>query len=201
MEGLVRSIRLSPTAAESHVCRRVAGADVSTQPFRAKFKAADSSLSEKVPSFPSLCTFSQRNSVIRYTMGFGDVVQMVAPVLAPLHLLAFSTLLGTELYQTFVITKVCYNALPRSAFTTLQKHIFPLYFQGQTALLVVVAATVPPHGPVSFVGSRFDWVPLLIAGVTAGLNFMLYGPRTRQAMIDRIHQGKCQRRVPSQQSG
>ncbi|KAI1100827.1 hypothetical protein F4804DRAFT_344434 [Jackrogersella minutella] len=111
-----------------------------------------------------------------------------ASFLAPLHLLSYSTLLGTELYQSFVMVKVCHQALPRSAFTTLQKRVFPIYFCGQTVLLLLTAATIPPYGPLTLQASKSNWMPFTIAGVTALLNLMIYGPRTRQIMIDRIHQ-------------
>ncbi|KAL0933311.1 uncharacterized protein CTRU02_212274 [Colletotrichum truncatum] len=109
--------------------------------------------------------------------------------LAPYHIISYATLLGTTLFQTFVNTKVCHSALPKSAFTTLQKRIFPIYFRCQTFLLVLTALTFPPGGPASLVKEKRDWIPFAIAGVTAVLNLLVYGPRTRQAMIDRIHQG------------
>ncbi|SPQ26472.1 3bfbf0cb-2ea7-4c18-931f-236460dde96c [Thermothielavioides terrestris] len=97
-----------------------------------------------------------------------NIASAVFGSLAPFHLLLYSTLLGTELYQTFVNTKVCYVTLPRSAFTTLQKRIFPIYFRSQS--------------------KRADWVPFAVAGVTALLNCLVYGPRTQKAMVDCIHQ-------------
>jgi hypothetical protein len=112
-----------------------------------------------------------------------------ASVLPPLHLFAYSTLLGTELYQTFVMTKVAYQALPRSAFTTLQKRVFPIYFQGQSLLVFIVAITFPPHGPVSMIERKSNWIPFAVAGVTAGLNLVVYGPRTKDLMVERAHQG------------
>ncbi|KAH8727740.1 hypothetical protein GQ44DRAFT_702898 [Phaeosphaeriaceae sp. PMI808] len=111
-----------------------------------------------------------------------------ASILAPLHLLSYSTFLGTELYQTFVMTKVSYNALPRSTFTTLQKQVFPIYFQGQSLLLVLVALTTPPYGPSSLLFAKQDWISFLIAGVSAGLNLLKFGPRTKDLMIERVHQ-------------
>ncbi|KAH6865197.1 hypothetical protein BKA58DRAFT_322228 [Alternaria rosae] len=120
----------------------------------------------------------------------------VAAVLPPVHLLAYSTLLGTELYQTFVMTKVSYQALPRSAFTTLQKRVFPIYFQSQSILLLIVAATCPPQGALSLLAEKSDWIAFAIAGVTAGLNLVKFGPRTKDLMIERVHQatrdGKAQ---------
>lgn len=114
---------------------------------------------------------------------------IVPAILAPVHLLAFSTLLGTELYQSFVMTKLAYQALPRSAFTSLQKSVFPVYFRSQSLLLILFAATVPPYGPISMIKDKGNLISLSIAGVTAGLNLLIYGPRTKNLMIERIHQG------------
>ncbi|KAF2113982.1 hypothetical protein BDV96DRAFT_577388 [Lophiotrema nucula] len=111
-----------------------------------------------------------------------------ASILAPLHILAYSALLGTELYQSFIMTKIAHQALPRSAFTTLQKRIFPIYFRIQSLLLIVTAITYPSRGPLSLFQQKQDWIPWLVAGLTASLNLFIYGPRTRQIMIDRIHQ-------------
>ncbi|KAI8957425.1 hypothetical protein F5Y11DRAFT_339731 [Daldinia sp. FL1419] len=121
-------------------------------------------------------------------MAFSQPAFSPAIFLAPMHLLSYSALLGMELYQSFVMTKVCYQELPRSAFTTLQKRIFPLYFRAQTLLLLLTAATIPPYGPITLQSSKGNWTPFAVAGATAILNFTVYGPRTRQIMIDRIHQ-------------
>ncbi|KAK3682796.1 hypothetical protein B0T22DRAFT_539791 [Podospora appendiculata] len=115
-------------------------------------------------------------------------LSLTTTLLPPLHLLFYSTLLGAELYQTFVMTKVCYTALPKSAFTTLQKRVFPLYFQGQSLLLFLAAATCPPYGLVSVARHKTHWIPFAVAGVTAVLNLVVYEPRTRRAMVDRVHQ-------------
>jgi hypothetical protein len=112
--------------------------------------------------------------------------------LAPYHLLSYGTLLGTTLYQTFVVTKVCYQALPMSAFTTLQKRVFPLYFQIHTSLLILTALTLPPYGPVSLIQKKKDWMPLAFATTMAMFNLVKWGPRTQTAMIDRTHQGACE---------
>jgi hypothetical protein len=118
-----------------------------------------------------------------------DTVFAFLPGLAPFHLFAFSTLLGTQLYQSFVMTKVCFQALPRPAFTTLQKRIFPIYFRGQSLLLVLTAVTFPARSLLSLAQHKGNWVPFVVAGVTAALNLVVYGPRTQQVMIERIHQG------------
>ena len=135
-------------------------------------------------------------------------LQSLSPLidLASYHLIIYGTLLGTELYQvsissmqikasltcdtkSFVMTKVCYNALPMSAFTTLQKRVFPVYFRGQTLLLLFTALTHPPYGPISLATSIWDLIPLAFGGAMAALNLMVWGPRAQTAMIERIHQG------------
>lgn len=108
---------------------------------------------------------------------------------SPVHLLSFSTLLGTQLYQTFIITKICYKMLPRPAFIRLQSNLFPAYFRIQTSLVLLTAVTFPPSGPLSLT-SQHGWIPLAMAGTTAALNLMVYGPRTNRAMLDLRDQGK-----------
>ncbi|EFQ31016.1 uncharacterized protein GLRG_06160 [Colletotrichum graminicola M1.001] len=104
------------------------------------------------------------------------------------HVIPYATLLGTSLFQTFVNTKSCHSELPRSAFTTLQKRLFPVYFRCQAVLLVLTAITFPPYGPSSLLLEKRDWAPLAIVGLTTVANLFIYGPKTRQAMIDRVHQ-------------
>lgn len=119
-------------------------------------------------------------------------LQSLSPLigLASYHMIIYGTLLGTELYQSFVMTKVCYNALPMSAFTTLQKRVFPVYFRGQTLLLVLTALTHPPYGPVSLAATLWDLIPLAFGGAMAALNLMVWGPRAQTAMTERIHQSR-----------
>jgi hypothetical protein len=89
------------------------------------------------------------------------------------------------------MTKVCYRALPMSAFTQLQKRVFPVYFQAQTILIVLTAVTHPPHSLVSLVSRWYEAVPLGLTTAMAVLNLFIFGPRTSKAMMDRVHQGEC----------
>jgi hypothetical protein len=114
----------------------------------------------------------------------------MAAILAPLHLLSFSTLLGSQLYQTFIVTKVAFKRLPRTPYVNFQKHIFPIFFRGQALLLFLTAVTLPPYGPLSLIEHKSDWVPFAVSGVISGLNVMVFGPRTRKLMLDRVEQGK-----------
>ncbi|KAF4981308.1 hypothetical protein FDECE_17710 [Fusarium decemcellulare] len=117
------------------------------------------------------------------------LLQYILASLAPIHLLSFSTLLGSQLYQTFIVTKVAFKHLPRNPYINFQKRIFPIYFNGQALLLLLTAVTFPPYGPVSMVESKADWIPFTVAGVVSALNLLVFGPRTRKLMLDRAEQG------------
>ncbi|OIW22566.1 hypothetical protein CONLIGDRAFT_587083 [Coniochaeta ligniaria NRRL 30616] len=117
-------------------------------------------------------------------MGFQDVVSAAAN-LAPYHLLSYSTLIGMSIFQSFTVVKTAHRVLPRPAFTTLQARLFPIYFQLQTLYFFLTAATFPPYGPVSLIKDGTSAALFSVAGTGVLLNFFVYGPRTRQAMIDR----------------
>lgn len=73
-------------------------------------------------------------------------------------------------------------------FMQLQKNVFPVYFSAQAALVTLTAATYPPAGILSLVKSReiaSVHLPLAINLATAGLNAMVYGPRTSNLMMER----------------
>jgi hypothetical protein len=108
---------------------------------------------------------------------------------APYHLLSYSTLLGMSVYQSFTVVKTAHRVLGRPAFITLQGRLFPIYFQLQTFYLLLTAATFPPYGPLSLVKDGPSAVLFSVAGVGTLLNFFIYGPKTRQAMIDGYGKG------------
>ncbi|KAM0350240.1 hypothetical protein ACHAPU_003406 [Fusarium lateritium] len=122
---------------------------------------------------------------------------IVTAILAPLHLLSFSTLLGSQLYQTFIITKVSFKHLPRAPYVNFQKQIFPIFFQGQAILLFLSAVTLPPHGPLSLIQLKSDWIPFAVSGVVSCLNVIVFGPRTRKLMLDRVEQGAVDAKTAS----
>jgi hypothetical protein len=116
---------------------------------------------------------------------------------APCHLLCFSGLLGTQLYQSFFVTGVAYRTLPRKEFVRFQSRIFPVYFRLQSLLLLLTALTFPPLGPLSLIENRLDWIPFALSTVPAGLCLALYGPRTRSIMLERSQQqGESAIRTP-----
>lgn len=109
-----------------------------------------------------------------------------------LHLLSYGTLIGTEIYQTFFMTKICFQALPMSAFTTLQKRVFPVYFQIQLGLVVATIISYPSNRFLSILHNPADLSILASAAALSALNLFKYGPRTSAVMVERIHQGLSQ---------
>ncbi|KAJ5512109.1 hypothetical protein N7463_001661 [Penicillium fimorum] len=105
--------------------------------------------------------------------------------LLPYHLFSYGALLGTELYQSFINTKICYQALPMKEFIVLQKRLFPIYFGAQVGLTALTAATHPPYSILSLVQDPWSVAPLAFAGLTGCLNWFVYGPRTTTAMLVR----------------
>jgi len=122
---------------------------------------------------------------------------LATTILPPFHLLLYSTLLGTQLYQSFIVTKIAHGALPIPSFTSLQKRLFPAYFR-TTALLALGTVVTWPNWKT---GEVFRWklpfkegkgweVGLLGAMVVmAGINWAWLGEAVRGVMIERIHQG------------
>lgn len=104
-----------------------------------------------------------------------------------------------DFHQSFVMTKVCYTALPMSSFTTLQRKVFPVYFRLQSILLIVTALTYPPTSLLALYKAPVDAGLLAFASATALANLAKYGPATSTAMVERIHQGK--RSGPLQRNG
>ncbi|KAK4676545.1 hypothetical protein QC764_401420 [Podospora pseudoanserina] len=108
--------------------------------------------------------------------------------LPPLHLLCFSFLLGATLYQSFIMTKISYRALPKAAFRSLQKQAWPFYFRSQSLLVVITAVTIPRDDLVPFEASLMSWVPHAVAFTSAMLNTFIFEPATRKAMVQVTHQ-------------
>ncbi|KKZ61707.1 hypothetical protein EMCG_03736 [[Emmonsia] crescens] len=121
--------------------------------------------------------------------------------LAPFHLLSYGTLLGAQVYQTFVGGIIAFKTLPRPQFSTLQASIFPVYFSIQTALPLVVAITYPGvktfmgRGPSSLSGVLAEdqrtttLLPLLTMFLAGLTNRLVLGPMTAKIMRQKNHQG------------
>ncbi|KAJ5182496.1 hypothetical protein N7492_000112 [Penicillium capsulatum] len=105
--------------------------------------------------------------------------------LLPYHLLSYGALLGTELFQSFVNTKICFQALPMREFIGLQKRIFPVYFGCQVGLAALTAATRPPYSVLSLGQDAWGTTSLVVVLVTGTLNWFVFGPRTTTASFVR----------------
>lgn len=123
------------------------------------------------------------------------------------HILTYGTLLGSNLFQTFLGGPVAYKALPRPSFSSLQQAIFPPYFTFQAALPVLLAITWPGEKVAQVGGAEISqnagfWgvfsenslltagVPVAIMFATSAANLLVFGPATTKVMRERKHQGK-----------
>ncbi|MCJ1314221.1 hypothetical protein MMC25_007901 [Agyrium rufum] len=115
---------------------------------------------------------------------------------APYHVLAYGTLLGVEVWQSFVGGIVAYKALPRPQFATLQTALFPIYFGMQTALPILLALTYPgtrtaasgPTGVLAEENRLTVLAPLGLILSSSFANMALIGPQTTKIMRERKHQ-------------
>ncbi|KAI0180971.1 hypothetical protein GGR52DRAFT_567222 [Hypoxylon sp. FL1284] len=62
---------------------------------------------------------------------------------APYHILSYGTLLGTQVFHTFVNSVSSFKVLERPQFAILQRALFPTYFGIQAAAPVLLAITYP----------------------------------------------------------
>ena len=86
------------------------------------------------------------------------------------------------------MTKLCYRHLPMQHFTHLQQYVFPVYFSAQAGLVLLTAATLPPSGVFTLLKLQNVWsvqLPLAVNLGMAGLNAVVYGPRTSTIMMER----------------
>ena len=123
------------------------------------------------------------------------------------QILTYGTLLGSNLFQTFLAGPLAYKALPKAQFSTLQQAIFPPFFALQTALPVVLALTWPGERVASLgngeARSQSGWrgivqggngwdllLPIAVMFGTNLLNLVVLGPATTKVMKERRHQGE-----------
>ncbi|KAK7531675.1 uncharacterized protein J3D65DRAFT_578290 [Phyllosticta citribraziliensis] len=111
---------------------------------------------------------------------------------APYHLLAYGTLLGSTLFQSFIGGVVAFRVLPRPQFASLQSKIFPVYFTLQTLIPAALYLTQPSSLSNASLSptSTFNTATNLTIAMAAGglLNLVLVGPQTTAVMKERKHQ-------------
>ncbi|KAL3474172.1 hypothetical protein BJX99DRAFT_271847 [Aspergillus californicus] len=113
----------------------------------------------------------------------------------PFHILSYGSLLGVQIYQSFVSGIIAFRVLPRPQFAALQAKTFPTYFAIQTALPVVVALTASradqPLGISGLLESENQFktlLPMAAAFITGLVNFAILRPMTINTMRERKHQ-------------
>lgn len=114
---------------------------------------------------------------------------------------SYGTLLGVEVFQSFIGGIVAYRTLPRAQFSSLQQAIFPIYFSLQTAVPVVLALTLPGsdavfnpiRGGLSGLLAEDNrssiLLPLTTIFATSLMNLGIFGPATTRILRERKHQG------------
>ncbi|KAF7846400.1 hypothetical protein BT93_L4461 [Corymbia citriodora subsp. variegata] len=119
---------------------------------------------------------------------------------APYHIISYGTLLGSEIFQSFIAGIVAFKALPRAQFATLQSALFPIYFAMQTALPIALMFTFPAESTaIGRTSSSLSGVlepnhrmnvlvPLAVTSLTGLANAVVIGPATTKCMKDRKHQ-------------
>lgn len=152
-----------------------------------------------MPDLSSLTSLAPYH-ILRYSPGHFDATIHIGEIIANSR--SYGTLLGTEVFQSFIAGVQAYRVLPRPQFATLQSALFPIYFSMQTALPIVMAITYP--GERSAVGNtniglsgvlaevnRFGvLLPLVTIFATSAANLAIIGPATTKCMRERKHQGK-----------
>jgi hypothetical protein len=154
-------------------------------------------LTDKLPSLNSKAHFD--TTIMPSTASFSDPKVY--------HILTYGTLLGSNLFQTFLGGPLAFKALPRPQFSTLQQAIFPPYFTFQAALPVLLALTWPGDkiaqvGAKAITQNTGFWgifsdnsfwtagIPVAIMFATSAANLFVFGPATTKVMKERKHQGK-----------
>ncbi|KAM0820575.1 hypothetical protein AB5N19_06394 [Seiridium cardinale] len=118
--------------------------------------------------------------------------------LGPYHILSYGTLLGTQVFHTFINATASFKTLERPQFATLQRAIFPAYFGIQTILPVALALTYPGsriaasgiQGALLNEANRWDVAaPLATIFVTGLINWAYCLPVTNSITDKRRAQG------------
>jgi len=113
---------------------------------------------------------------------------------------SYGTLLGTEIFQSFIGGITAFRVLPRSQFATLQSALFPIYFSMQTAFPVALALTFPAQHTANGTIPCGIWgvfdatnrvhvlTPLATVFLAGLVNAVYVGPATTKVMRERKHQ-------------
>ncbi|KAH6654349.1 hypothetical protein BKA67DRAFT_564819 [Truncatella angustata] len=117
----------------------------------------------------------------------------------PYHIISYGTLLGTQVFHSFINATAAFRTLERPAFAILQRALFPWYFGIQTIMPVALALTYPGsriaasgiQGALLNEANRWDVaVPLATMFVTGLINWAYCLPVTNAITDKRRTQEK-----------
>ncbi|KAF3393015.1 putative mitochondrial outer membrane protein [Talaromyces pinophilus] len=118
--------------------------------------------------------------------------------LGPFHILSYGTLLGAQIYQSFIGGTTAYKALPRPQFSALQNKLFPIYFSLQAALPIALALTFPGKFGTSDLSSVYGVIapenrfavllPLGSVSVAGLVNLLYLTPKVGRVIKERFLQ-------------
>lgn len=113
------------------------------------------------------------------------------------HVLAYGSLLGTQLFQSFINGPVAYKAINRPSFSALQQALFPIYFNMQSILPVILVVTYPSAAPSMLARARTVFalenrasvlLPLALTFAGGIANAVFIGPIVTRIMHERKRQ-------------
>jgi hypothetical protein len=112
---------------------------------------------------------------------------------------SYGTLLGAQIYQSFIGGTTAYKALPRPQFAALQNKLFPIYFSLQSALPLALALTFPGKFGTTDLSSVYGVIaeenrytvllPLVTVSVAGLVNMFYLTPLVGRVMKERFQQG------------
>jgi hypothetical protein len=113
--------------------------------------------------------------------------------------ISYGTLLGAEIFQSFIGGTTAYRTLPRPQFSALQSKLFPIYFSMQSALPLALALTFPGQFGTSDLSSIHSMIapenrfmvllPLSIISISGLINMFYLTPLVVKTSKDRFQQG------------
>lgn len=128
-------------------------------------------------------------------VGVEYVKKLLTPDARSIHLLAFGTALGSQVWVSFVGGPVQYANLPRQTFGVIQSKIFPYFFGLNGALSLLLVGTlarefkvIREHPFDIFDSTVYQAFTLATCAVSHIVNGLVIGPASSKIMFDRHRQ-------------
>lgn len=128
-------------------------------------------------------------------VGVEYVKKLLSPDARTIHLLAFGTVLGNQIWVSFVGGPIQYSNLPRQTFGVLQSKIFPYFFGLNGALSLLLVGTlarefkvIREHPFDIFDATVYQAFTLATCALSHIVNGLVIGPASSKIMYDRHRQ-------------